>query len=145
MPHAGAVRAGTAAVSADALVVFTPSGKRGRFALGTPLLAAARALGVDVDSVCGGRGLCGRCQVLVMEGEFAKHGVRSSATHLSAFSAVEERYGARRQPLRAQRWDSVLLCCSSSPSLYRYENSCCEIKTCRGRGAYYHQCLRRRT
>src|SRR5581483_12491125 len=39
----------------DALVVFTPSGKRGRFALGTPLLQAARSLGVDVDSVCGGR------------------------------------------------------------------------------------------
>ena len=31
--------------------------------LGTPLLAAARALGVDIDSVCGGRGICGRCQV----------------------------------------------------------------------------------
>jgi len=60
---------------ADALVVFTPSGKRGRFALGTPLLQAARSLGVDIDSVCGGRALCGRCQVLVMEGEFAKHGV----------------------------------------------------------------------
>ena len=68
----------------DALVVFTPSGKRGRFPLGTPLLQAARSLGVDVDSVCGGRALCGRCQVLVMEGDFAKHGVSSSATHLSA-------------------------------------------------------------
>ena len=63
----------------DALVVFTPSGKRGRFPLGTPLLQAARSLGVDVDSVCGGRALCGRCQVLVMEGDFAKHGVSSSA------------------------------------------------------------------
>ena len=29
---------------ADALVVFTPSGKRGRFARGTPLLQAARTL-----------------------------------------------------------------------------------------------------
>jgi uncharacterized 2Fe-2S/4Fe-4S cluster protein (DUF4445 family) len=59
----------------DPLVVFTPSGKRGRFAIGTPLLAAARTLGVDIDSVCGGRAICGRCQVLVAEGEFAKHGV----------------------------------------------------------------------
>jgi uncharacterized 2Fe-2S/4Fe-4S cluster protein (DUF4445 family) len=83
---------------ADALVVFTPSGKRGRFALGTPLLQAARSLGVDVDSVCGGRALCGRCQVLVMEGEFPKHGITSSATHLSAFSATEENF-ARRRPL----------------------------------------------
>ena len=46
---------------------------------GTPLLQAARSLGVDIDSVCGGRALCGRCQVLVMEGEFAKHGVSSNA------------------------------------------------------------------
>ena len=83
---------------ADALVVFTPSGKRGRFARGTPLLSAARSLGVDVDSVCGGRALCGRCQVLVMEGEFPKHGVSSSATHVSEFSATEQNF-ARRRPL----------------------------------------------
>ena len=67
----------------DALVVFTPSGKRGRFPVGTPLLQAARTLGVDIDSVCGGRAICGRCQVLVMEGEFAKHGIISNAENLS--------------------------------------------------------------
>ena len=76
----------------DALIVFTPSGKRGRFALGTPVLQAARALGVDIDSVCGGRAICGRCQVNVGEGEFAKHGIISMASHLSEFSKVEERY-----------------------------------------------------
>ena len=86
----------------DPLVVFTPSGKRGRFPVGTPLLAAARSLGVDIDSVCGGRAICGRCQVLVAEGEFAKHGVRSSAASLTAVGASEERYG-RRQPLAAGR------------------------------------------
>lgn len=80
----------------DALVVFTPSGKRGRFPVGTPLLQAARTLGVDVDSVCGGRALCGRCQVLVMEGEFAKHGVSSRAGNLSPLSAAEQSYGRRR-------------------------------------------------
>ena len=35
----------------EALVVFTPSGRRGRFRLGTPVLEAARKLGVDIDSV----------------------------------------------------------------------------------------------
>ncbi len=30
---------------------------------GTTVLDAARSLGVDIDSVCGGRGICGRCQV----------------------------------------------------------------------------------
>jgi uncharacterized 2Fe-2S/4Fe-4S cluster protein (DUF4445 family) len=83
---------------ADALVVFTPSGKRGRFPVGTQLLQAARSLGVDVDSVCGGRALCGRCQVLVMEGEFPKHGVSSHADHLSPLSAVEQSY-AQQRPL----------------------------------------------
>jgi uncharacterized 2Fe-2S/4Fe-4S cluster protein (DUF4445 family) len=73
----------------EALVVFTPSGKRGRFAAGTNLLDAARALAVDLDSVCGGRGICGRCQVVVSEGTFAKHGITSSADHLTAFSAPE--------------------------------------------------------
>jgi uncharacterized 2Fe-2S/4Fe-4S cluster protein (DUF4445 family) len=85
-----------------ALVVFTPSGKRGHFPLGTPLLQAARSLGVDIDSVCGGRGLCGRCQVLVAEGEFAKLGVSSSAASLSALSEPELRF-SRRAPLAAGR------------------------------------------
>lgn len=83
-------------MSKDHLVVFTPSGKRGRFALGTPVLTAARQLGVDIDSVCGGRAICGRCQVTVGEGSFAKHGITSTAEHLTAFSGVEERYQGRK-------------------------------------------------
>ena len=88
--------------SADALIVFTPSGRRGRFPLGTNVLAAARALGVDVDSVCGGRAMCGRCQVTVMEGDFAKHAVKSSAQHLSSVTETESNY-ARRRSLAADR------------------------------------------
>ena len=80
----------------DQLVVFTPSGKRGRFAPGTPLLQAARALGVDIDSVCGGRGLCGRCQITIAEGAFAKHGITSASTHVSPAGEVEARYDARK-------------------------------------------------
>lgn len=78
------------------LIVFMPSGRRGRFAVGTPILQAARSLGVDIDSVCGGRGICGRCQVVVSEGEFAKLGVTSKSDHMSDFSAVEQRYGDKR-------------------------------------------------
>ena len=80
----------------EALIVFTPSGKRGRFAVGTPVLSAARSLGVDIDSVCGGRAICGRCQVTVAEGEFAKHGIVSKADNLSTFSKVETRYDEKR-------------------------------------------------
>ena len=86
----------------DPLVVFTPSGKRGNFPVGTPVLQAARSLGVDIDSVCGGRALCGRCQVLVAEGEFAKHGVTSSSASLSPFSEPEMRF-SRRAPLAEGR------------------------------------------
>ncbi|MBT6509736.1 MAG: hypothetical protein HOL02_04750, partial [Rhodospirillaceae bacterium] len=52
-------------MSEDPLVVFTPSGRRGNFPRGTQLLQAARELGVDLDSVCGGRGICTRCQVRI--------------------------------------------------------------------------------
>ena len=84
-------------MSADALVVFTPSGRRGRFPLGTSLLAAARALGVDLDSVCGGRGLCGRCQVAVADGIFAKHAITSADDHVSAAGESEALTAARRR------------------------------------------------
>ncbi len=77
-------------------VVFTPSGKRGEFDEDSSLLEAARALGVDLDSVCGGRGICGRCQVDVAEGEFAKHAIHSSADHVTPSGAVEERYASKR-------------------------------------------------
>ena len=80
-------------------VVFSPSGKRGRFAEGTSVLDAARRLGVDLDSVCGGRGICGRCQVLVGEGMNPKLGIISSSSHVSAWNAVEERYADKRGAL----------------------------------------------
>ena len=76
----------------DALVIFTPSGKRGRFAHGTPVLTAARQLGVDLDSVCGGRGICSKCQVTPGYGEFPKHGVTVQPGALSDWNAVEARY-----------------------------------------------------
>ena len=79
--------------------MFTPSGRRGTFAHGTRLLDAARSIGVDVDSVCGGRGLCGRCRVICMDGDFAKHAINSRSTHLSAVNEIEERYSERRRKL----------------------------------------------
>lgn len=85
----------------DAKIVFTPSGRRGTFPQGTPLLDAARSIGVDVDSVCGGRGLCGRCRVVCTEGDFAKHAIESRADHLSPLNEVEARYSERRRELVA--------------------------------------------
>jgi uncharacterized 2Fe-2S/4Fe-4S cluster protein (DUF4445 family) len=80
----------------DPLVVFTPSGRRGRFPSGTTVLDAARQLGVDIDSVCGGHGLCGRCQVEPAVGEFAKHQIVSRAEHLSPALPLEREFGMSR-------------------------------------------------
>ncbi len=76
----------------SAYVVFTPSGKRGHFPLGSSLLDCARRLGVDVDSVCGGSGICGRCQVVVGTGNYAKHGISSSANSVEPPTVREQKY-----------------------------------------------------
>lgn len=87
----------------DALIVFTPSGRRGRFSIGTPVLQAARSLGVDIDSVCGGRGICGRCQVVVSEGDFPKHGITSCAASLCAVTDVEHGFQGDRPLVEGRR------------------------------------------
>ena len=83
-------------MSTDPLVVFTPSGKRGHFPVGTPVLTAARQLGVDLDSVCGGRGICSKCQITPSYGEFSKHGVTALEGALSDWNSVEQRYDDKR-------------------------------------------------
>ena len=83
-------------MSTDPLVVFTPSGKRGRFPKGTPVLTAARQLGVDLDSVCGGRGICSKCQIAPSYGEFPKHGVTVHEDALSEWNSVEQAYKDKR-------------------------------------------------
>ncbi|MEO1398852.1 MAG: drug:proton antiporter, partial [Pseudomonadota bacterium] len=87
-----------------------PSGKRGRFPAGTPILEAARELGVYVESVCGGRGICGRCQVAPEFGHFAKHGIESRADSLSEWSPKEARYTEKRGALK----DGRRLSCSTT-------------------------------
>ncbi|MEM1066597.1 MAG: ASKHA domain-containing protein, partial [Pseudomonadota bacterium] len=83
-------------MSKEAQVIFTPSGKRGHVARGTTVLDAARQLGVDLDSVCGGRGICSKCQVSPGSGAFPKHGVTVSESALSPWNAVEARYDSIR-------------------------------------------------
>jgi uncharacterized 2Fe-2S/4Fe-4S cluster protein (DUF4445 family) len=84
-------------------IVFTPSGKRDDVADGVSVLEAARKLGVDLDSVCGGRGICGRCQVDLAEGEFAKHAIRSARDHVTPWNDVEQRWVDRRGALKPGR------------------------------------------
>ena len=77
-------------------VVFTPSGLETEVPVGTSVLDAARRLGVDLDSVCGGRGICGRCQVSPNVGSFAKWSIDSTAEALSASADIEATYHGRR-------------------------------------------------
>jgi len=93
-------------------IVFTPSGRRGQVAAGTTVLQAARALGVDVDSVCGGRAMCGRCQVVVGEGDFAKHGIKSSAASVTPRSRVEDRYAEKRGLAEDRRLSCQAMLCA---------------------------------
>jgi uncharacterized 2Fe-2S/4Fe-4S cluster protein (DUF4445 family) len=54
------------------------------------VLQAARELGVDIDSICGGRARCGRCQVEAVEGSFAKEQIVSSPRHLTEMGEAEQ-------------------------------------------------------
>jgi len=84
-------------VTAEAEVVFTPSGRRRTVPVGSTVLDAAREAGVDLDSVCGGRGLCGRCQIEVDD----VAGV--DATGLSVPGAVERGYRGKRPLVEGRR------------------------------------------
>ncbi len=73
-------------------VSFMPSGRRGQVPAGSTVLDAARSLGVDLDSICGGRGICGRCQVELGE----RPGVDAGADRLSPPGPTETDYRGRR-------------------------------------------------
>ncbi|HEU5103633.1 MAG TPA: ASKHA domain-containing protein [Roseiflexaceae bacterium] len=76
------------------VVIFQPSGRQGQVAEGTTLLDAARQLGVDVDSICGGRQTCGKCKVILEDGAFAKHAIESASTHATPAGTEERDYFA---------------------------------------------------
>lgn len=78
-------------------VVFTPSGVQAEAERGTSLLDVARSVGVDIDSTCGGRGLCGRCQVTPSTGEFAKWSIASDESTVSSWTTSESSYKGRRR------------------------------------------------
>ncbi|MCO6449549.1 MAG: DUF4445 domain-containing protein [Caldilineales bacterium] len=66
-----------------------PSGRRARVENGTPLLDAARQMGVEIESICSGRLTCGKCKVKIEEGHFQKHRIESHSEHLSQPSGEE--------------------------------------------------------
>ncbi len=49
-------------------VTFLPEGKRASISKGESLLDAALRVGADLASLCGGKGYCGKCQVMIIQG-----------------------------------------------------------------------------
>jgi len=68
-------------------IVFQPSGLRGKVDENSTILDAARQLGAGLESVCGGKGTCGKCKVRIEEGNYAKYGINSS---IAAVTIKEE-------------------------------------------------------
>lgn len=73
-------------------VNFQPSGRRGDVEKGITLLDAARQLGVDIESICGGKGTCGKCKVRIEEGYFEKDAMDSRMSHLTPLTEVEKKF-----------------------------------------------------
>lgn len=73
-------------------IALMPSGRRGSVPAGTNLLEAARLMGVEIESICGGRQTCGKCQILVETGHFPKHNLTSAVEHLSPMDERETTY-----------------------------------------------------
>jgi len=61
--------------------VFQPYGKRLKVTDAKTVLEAAQKIGVNISSICGGKGFCGKCRVIVRHGE----------EHLSTASQAEKR------------------------------------------------------
>ena len=73
------------------LVVFEPSGRRGRINEGETILEAAQELGVDLQNVCGGQAQCGKCKVLIVVGGPEQHGMVSRIENLSPIEEAEKK------------------------------------------------------
>ncbi|MDJ0769105.1 MAG: ASKHA domain-containing protein [Ilumatobacter sp.] len=84
-------------------VVFTPSGLSGTIERGSTVLDAARRLGADLDTVCGGRGICGRCQIDLSVGTFAKWGVTVTDEALGPRRPIETDYRGNRPLIDGRR------------------------------------------
>lgn len=72
-------------------LIFTPSGIRTEVEDGTSIYEAALNTGVDMQSICGGKGLCKRCQVEIEPGEYAKFQVSVEAGNVSKLSPTEKK------------------------------------------------------
>jgi len=74
------------------MVVFQPSGRRGRVPLGISIVEASRRLGVDIEAPCGEKQVCGKCKIRIEQGAFQKLNIESSNQHAGPWQSGEEKY-----------------------------------------------------
>src|SRR6266536_5748697 len=87
-------------------VILQPSGRRGQVDEGMSVRAAARELGVEIESICAENATCGKCMVLVEEGRFEKYNIDSKRENLSPVGSEEGDYFARRPNLlKTKGWE----------------------------------------
>ncbi len=79
--------------SLSAKLIFQPHGKRLEIPLGTNILEAAREVGINISSICGGIGRCGKCRVIVHCGKESLSEPSESEKH--AFSKEDLDVGLR--------------------------------------------------
>jgi uncharacterized 2Fe-2S/4Fe-4S cluster protein (DUF4445 family) len=77
-----------------AMVIFQPSGRRGEVPKGISVIKASRLLGVDIETLCGEKKVCGKCVVRIEEGHFEKYGIQSSLSHVSPWQEEEKKFVA---------------------------------------------------
>jgi uncharacterized 2Fe-2S/4Fe-4S cluster protein (DUF4445 family) len=73
-------------------VVFEPSGKRSCFDTGIRLFDAAKELGVEVRSECGGEGTCGKCKIIIVNGSDLLNSLTSQEKGLLTHQEIEDKY-----------------------------------------------------
>lgn len=78
---------------------FEPVGRRGPCPAGDTLLDTARGLGVDLASVCGGSGSCGRCKVQIVAGKLTPITLSEEAELSAAELAQGYRLACLAEPL----------------------------------------------
>jgi len=84
-------------------VIFTPSGVRARAEDGETVYDVALKAGVDMQSICGGKGLCKRCQVELEPGRHAKYKLNVESKHLSRLTPTEKRAFAEGELAETRR------------------------------------------
>lgn len=85
------------------MVVFQPSGRIGYIERGKTLREASVIMGLQMEGVCAGKGLCGKCKVRVEEGYIEKYGITSDHEHLSEMGPTERKFFSPKQESEGYR------------------------------------------